>query len=239
LGHRVNRRPRNMSARDIVVLVSDLDAYAPYLKGIVTSAPYKLPFSIADESMQTQNGLVGALSALFDLTEENFTAENVLQLLDWEYIKNRFALSDATLIRKVVNDANVRFGIEGNLSDDTVHVSWMNGIHRIMYGICMVSDDEYQSDSYRFYPMDRVEGDESLELIRFSHFVTVLSANIRDRYAERTLVEWGDYILSTVSNIIYQSEDDDNEHFQPLADYVKKINVISENVPEKVGFDVF
>ena len=239
LVHLVNSRPNNLSARDIVVMVSDIDAYAPYIKGIFTSAPYKLPFSIADESMQTQNGLVGALSALFDLTEENFTAENVLQLLDWEYIKNRFALSDATLIRKVVNDANVRFGIEGNLSDDTVHVSWMNGIHRIMYGICMVSDDEYQSDSYRFYPMDRVEGDESLELIRFSHFVTVLSANIRDRYAERTLVEWGDYILSTVSNIIYQSEDDDNEHFQPLADYVKKINVISENVPEKVGFDVF
>lgn len=239
LVHLVNSRPNNLSARDIVVMVSDIDAYAPYIKGIFTSAPYKLPFSIADESMQTQNGLVGALSALFDLTEENFTAENVLQLLDWEYIKNRFALSDATLIRKVVNDANVRFGIEGNLSDDTVHVSWMNGIHRIMYGICMVSDDEYQSDSYRFYPMDRVEGDESLELIRFSHFVTVLSANIRDRYAERTLVEWGDYILSTVSNIIYQSEDDDNEHFQLLADYVKKINVISENVPEKVGFDVF
>src|SRR5690606_2547636 len=100
LVHLVNSRPNNLSARDIVVMVSDIDAYAPYIKGIFTSAPYKLPFSIADESMQTQNGLVGALSALFDLTEENFTAENVLQLLDWEYIKNRFALSDATLIRK-------------------------------------------------------------------------------------------------------------------------------------------
>src|SRR5690606_15913943 len=212
---------------------------APYIKAIFTSSPYKFPFSIADESVQSQNGLVGALSAVFDLSEENFTAENVLQLLDWQYIKHRFDILDATLIRKVVNDANVRFGIEGNLSDDTIHVSWMNGINRIRYGICMVGEEEYQGDKHSFYPLDRVEGDESHQLIRFSHFVKVLSSNIRDRKAERTLVEWGDYIISTATNIIYHADEEEDEHFQLLIDYVKKLNLISENIEEKVSFDVF
>ena len=239
LVHLVNNRPNNLSSRDIVVMVSDIDAYAPYIKAIFTSSPYKFPFSIADESVQSQNGLVGALSAVFDLSEENFTAENVLQLLDWQYIKHRFDILDATLIRKVVNDANVRFGIEGNLSDDTIHVSWMNGINRIMYGICMVGEEEYQGDKHSFYPLDRVEGDESHQLIRFSHFVKVLSANIRDRKAERTLVEWGDYIISTATNIIYHADEEEDEHFQLLIDYVKKLNLISENIEEKVSFDVF
>src|SRR5690606_16600070 len=152
--------------------------------------------------------------AFLDLSEENFKAEEVLQLLEWTYIRKRFNIDSIDLIRKIVNEANIRFGIEGDVSNDTVHVSWLNGIDRIMYGICMLGEEEYEKNEHSFYPIDLVEGDQAFELIRFSHFVKVLIAGVREKKQDRTILEWGDYILQIVSNLIYQSEDDEDEDLQ-------------------------
>jgi len=235
----VSQEPRQLSPRDIVVMVSDIDAYAPYIKAIFKTAPYTFPFTVADESIQFTDGLIGALHAFLNLNEEHFKAEDILQLLEWSYIRNRFKIENIELIRMVVNEANIRFGIEGNTSDDTIHVSWLNGLNRIMYGICMYGVDEYQLSDQSFYPLDCVEGEQAFELIRFSHYVNVLIESIKEHQKDRTLIEWGDYILKVISNIIYQSEEDDNEDYQLLINYIKKLNLISENVQEKISYNVF
>ena len=235
----VNQQPGHISPRDIVVMVSDIDAYAPYIKAIFHSAPYKFPFTIADESIQSVDGLIGALHSLLELNEENFKAEEVLQLLEWSYIRKRFNIVNTELIRSVIDEANIRFGIEGKVEDDTIHVSWLNGLDRIMYGICMLGDEEYIVNNHSFYPLNRIEGEQAFELIRFSHFVKVLISIVNDQKKDRTLIEWGDYILQAVANLIYQSEDEDDEDYQLLINYVKKLNLISENVQEKISFHVF
>src|SRR5690606_17541605 len=109
---------------------------APYIKAIFNAAPYSFPFTIADESIQSSNGLFSALQALMALHEENFKAEEVLQLLELSAIRKRFQITDIELIRKVVRAANIRFGITGSRRDDTITVSWLNGLNRIIYGIC-------------------------------------------------------------------------------------------------------
>lgn len=238
LVHLVNQNPGSLSPRDIVVMVSDIDTYAPYIKAIFRSAPYSFPFTIADESIQSSDGLIGALHAILSL-EESFKAEDILQLLEWGYIRNRFKIENIELIRRVVDEANIRFGIEGNLADDTVHVSWVNGLNRVVYGISMKVEEEYELNEYSFYPLDIVEGEQAFELIRFSHFVEVLIETIREQQKDRTLIEWGDYILRVVSNLIFQSEEEVNDDYQLLINYVKKLNLISDNVQEKVSFHVF
>src|SRR5690554_3102195 len=238
LVHLVDQNPGSLSPRDIVVMVSDINIYAPYIKAIFRSAPYSFPFTIADESIQASDGLIGTLHALLSL-EDSFKVEDILQLLEWSYIRNRFKIENIELIRKVVNEANIRFGIEGNIADDTVHVSWLNGLKRVIYGICMIVDDEYELNEYSFYPLDIVEGEQAFELIRFSHFVEVLIETVREQQKDRTLIEWGDYILRTVSNLIFQSEEEVNDDYQLLINYVKKLNLISENLQEKISYNVF
>ncbi len=114
LVHLVTTSPSQFSARDMVVMVSDIDLYAPYIKAVFTSAPYQFPFTIADESFSATDNLFTALQSILSLTEENFGAEEVLQLLDSEYIRKRFSLINKEWIRKVVNLANIRFGITGD-----------------------------------------------------------------------------------------------------------------------------
>ncbi|TCK85112.1 exodeoxyribonuclease V subunit gamma [Albibacterium bauzanense] len=238
LVHLVNQDPGSLSPRDMVVMVSDIDTYAPYIKAIFKSAPYSFPFTIADESIQSSDGLIGALHAILNL-EESFKAEDILQILEWSYIRNRFNIEDIELIRRIVDEANIRFGIEGNISDDTVYVSWLNGLNRVVYGISMKIDEAYELNDYSFYPLDIVEGEQAFELIRFSHFVEVLVETIREQQKDRTLIEWGEYILRLVSNLIFQSEEEVNDDYQLLINYVKKLNLISENIQEKIGFHVF
>jgi len=228
-----------LSARDIVVMVSDIDAYAPYIKAVFNSARYKFPFTIADESFTISDNLFSALQSVLALGEDNFKAEEVLQLLDSKYIRTRFSISDPHLIRKAVDKANIRFGIEGRMEDETIYVSWKNGIRRIMYGICMSGGDEYNVDGYTTYPLDIAEGEDSFELIRFCHFAEVLISTIEDRKQVRTISEWGEYIEQVVDKLIYQEEDNTDEDYQLLLRNLEKLYVLIEVVPDKISFDVF
>lgn len=238
LVHMVNQNPGMISPRDIVVMVSDIDIYAPYIKAIFKSSPYAFPFTIADESIQSSDGVIGALHGVLNL-EESFKAEDVLQLLEWSYIRDHFKIENLELIRRVVDEANIRFGIEGELSDDTVYVSWINGLNRIIYGISMLLDEEYISNGSGFYPLDIIEGEQAFELIRFSHFIEVLIETIEERQNDRTLIEWGDYILKLTSNLIFESDEEVNDDYQLLINYVKRLNIVSETMQERISFYVF
>jgi len=239
LVHLVDQKSETLSARDIVVMVSDIDAYAPYIKAVFNSAQYKFPFTIADESFTISDNLFSALQSVLALSEDHFKAEEVLQLLDSNYIRKRFSISDLDLIRRAVDKANIRFGIEGRKEDETIYVSWKNGIRRIMYGVCMSGEDEYNVDGYSTYPLDIAEGEDSLELIRFCHFAEVLISTIEDRRYVRTITEWGDYIEQVVDKLIYQTEDNNDEDYQLLLENLKKLYVLNDIVQDKISFDVF
>jgi exodeoxyribonuclease V gamma subunit len=239
LVHLVDKKSEELSARDIVVMVSDIDAYAPYIKAVFNSAQYKFPFTIADESFTVSDNLFSALQSVLALSEDNFKAEEVLQLLDSNYTRKRFSIWDLELIRKAVDKANIRFGIEGRKEDETIYVSWKNGIRRIMYGICMSGEEEYSLDSYTTYPLDIAEGEDSFELIRFCHFAEVLISTIEDRRHLRTITEWGEYIEQVVDKLIYQAEDNSDEDYQLLLKNLEKLYVLNDVVKDKISYDVF
>lgn len=235
----VDTTPNHYSPRDIVVMVPDIDLYAPYIKAIFNSAPYKFPYTIADERLDQENSLFGAIKAFLDLNTDSLKAEDVLQLLDFDYIKKRFQLSNISLLRKAVDLANIRFGIHGERVNDTIHVSWLNGLNRIMYGICLYSEDEYCLNNDCFFPVDLGEGETAEELIRFTHFVSVLIDSLTQQHKHRTLAEWGDYIIAVVDNLIYFTEEVEDQDYQVLLTYVEKLNVLVSNVDEKVGYAAF
>lgn len=235
----IDQRGEALSARDIVVMVTDIDAYAPYIKAIFNSAPYKFPFTIADESFTISDNLFSALQSVLALSEENFKAEEVLQLLDSNYIRKRFSISDIELVRKAVDMANIRFGIEGRKEDDSIYVSWKNGIRRIIYGLCMSGEDEYMVDDYLTYPLDIAEGEDSFELIRFCHFAEVLISTIEERKSVRTITEWGEYIEQVVDKLICQAEESNDDEYQQLLQNLEKLYLLNEVVTDKISFDVF
>ncbi len=235
----VDKKEVKLSSRDIVVMVSDIDAYAPYIKAVFNNAPHQFRYTIADESFADGDNIFQALHAILLMNEGNFKAEAVMQLLDSSFIRSRFGIADVTRIRSIVNTANIRFGIEGNKQDQTHFVSWRYGIRRIMYGICMSGEEEYDEGPDSFFPLDILEGSSAQELIRFSHFIEVLINSIEQRNGNRSLSEWVNYVEQVLHNLVYEQDDDPNEDYTSLMQQLADYNMVNRYMADEVAFDVF
>lgn len=239
LVHLIDQRKELLSPRDIVVMVSDIDAYAPYIKAVFSNAPYKFPYTIADENFTSTDTISNALHALLSINEHNFKAEAVLQILDSGYIRKRFGITDLQLIRDMVNKANIRFGMDGEAADDTIYVSWEYGIRRMMYGICMLGEEEYGSGMESFYPLDSIEGAASYEIIRFCHFVEILMNSIRERRRNRTIAEWVVYMEYVLENLVWDPEEGTVEDYELLLSQLGKYNLLTPLLTEVISYEVF
>jgi exodeoxyribonuclease V gamma subunit len=239
LVHLVDKRKEELSPRDIVIMVSEIDSYAPYIKAVFNNAPYPFRYTIADESYSDGDNLFTALHAVLLLNEESFTSEAVLQLLDSSYVRTRFGIADLDRIREVVDAASIRFGMEGSRDDDTYLVSWVNGLRRIMYGICISGGERYGEGDDAFYPVDIVEGGEALAIIRFCHFVEVLMDFIRQRKVDRPIAGWVSHVESLVQNLLFEPGEEPDEHYELLVRQLSNLNLAGEYMPEPVAFGVF
>ena len=239
LVHLVDKKGEDLSTRDIVLMVTDIDTYAPFIKAVFGNAPYPFRYTIADESFAGNDNLFFALQAILMLTEENFKAEEVMQLLDFTCIRKRFALTDIIHIRSIVDAATIRFGLDGNTDEQTNLVSWRYGIKRIMFGICMSGEPEYGEGANSFYPLDLVEGNASLELIRFCHFAEVLMSSIENRKVSRSVAEWIVYVEQLLRNLVFEPAEDTDEDYNVLLRELSGYNAINEYMNDKVSFDVF
>lgn len=239
LVHLVDKRKETLSPRDIVVMVSNIDTYAPYIKAVFGNAPYRFRYTIADESYSDGDNLFTALHSILLIKDEHFTSEEVLQLLDSSFIRKRFGISDLDRIREVVDAASIRFGMEGSREDDTYLVSWTYGLRRIMYGLCMSGGERYGEGENAFYPVDIVEGGESLSIIRFCHFVNVLMDFIRQRDTHRSIADWVLYTESLVHNLIFEPGEEPDEHYELLIRQCASLNLAAQYMPDAIAFEVF
>lgn len=235
----VDQKKEALSPRDIVVMVSDIDSYAPYIKAVFKNAPYQFYFSIADESFSTNDTIAAALIGLMEINTQNLKAEDVLQLLDFGYIRKRFGITDLALIRKVVDSANIRFGVDGDLLDDSVYVSWNYGLQRIIYGICMSGDEEYFTENSSLYPLDIVEGAQSYEVIRFVHFVQVLISSVTEREKNRTISDWVKYVEKLLVDLVFDPGENADDDYAMLLKQLEKYNAVNDFVAEEIAYPLF
>jgi exodeoxyribonuclease V gamma subunit len=239
LVHLVNYHKVEISPRDIVVMVSDIDTYAPYIKAVFDNSPYKFRFKIADTSLTQGDNIYSALQQILKLNEQNFTSESVMQLLDSAYIRSRFRIIDVDRLRIIVHSAGIRFGMEGRKEDETDLVSWIYGLKRIMYGLCMSGGHEYTDGKDTLYPLDIAEGTEAWEIIRFCHFAEVLMSSVKSRRRERSIGDWVKYVEDVVHDLVFLPEDEANEDYAVLIEKLSKYNELNELMEESVAYEIF
>jgi exodeoxyribonuclease V gamma subunit len=239
LVHLIDKKNEPLSSRDIIVMVGDIDLYASYIKAIFDNAPDRFKYTIADESYASSDSISNALHAVLSVTEQSFTAEVVVSLLDFSFIRERFGITDIPRVRNIVNEANIRFGIEGNLTDDSFYVSWKYGLKRIMYGICMSGANEYGDGEESFYPLDIVEGSTSHEVIRFVHFAEILVDALKERKQAKTIAGWVEYVDTVLHNFVCNKEEITDEDYGVLLNQLEDYNSSGELFTEEISYEVF
>jgi len=237
----IDRKGVNISPRDIVVMVSDIDYYAPYIHAVFGNGPQYIPYTVADETITSGNNMFSALKAILNIDTTTFKAEAVLELLDSVYIKKRFKFNDISAVRDAVRQAGICFGTDNESADETYLVSWNYGLKKILYGLCIGgSPTDFKVGDQELIPLDSAEGAEGIERIKLVYFVKVLQFWLKERNTEKTIAEWSVYLKDVLENMVFESgeqDDDDYPKFVSFMDNLASLDEITQHI--KVSFEVF
>ena len=163
--------------KDIIVMVSDIDLYTPYIQAVFDNAPYNVPFSIADRSFRGKDNIIGILNQILSLSYEDLSSEDVIQLLEFEPIRQKYGINNIAMIRTIIDQALIRTGVTGNQSDETFLVSWNYGMEKILLGYAIKTSEMIYSAGHNFpiIPLDIIEGEYAVQAFRLKVFVDDLT----------------------------------------------------------------
>ena len=236
----VEARPGEIAPRDILVLCSNIDVYAPYIQAVFDNAPYTFPYTISDEKVSQGQNLFGQLQHLLQLEEESMIAEEILDLAESKFIRRRFGISNTTLIRETLQAANIRRDIAGQQQNDTRLVSWEYGLQRIAYGWCISGSPLYNTpEGDTLIPLDSIEGDNIFELVRLHALVKELITHLEERKRNRPVGEWINYVRAMITDIFSINEEEDGDDYQELIVHLDQYATYAEDVTDAVSYEVF
>lgn len=138
-------RDATLQPRDIVVMVPDINAYAPVIEAVfgqhAADDPRRIPFSITDRVLSQQLPMAQALDFLLALPEARCTASELMALLGVPAVRHRIGLPEAQLplLGQWIRESNVRWALDaehrGAFAGHTVDQNtWVFGLERMLLG---------------------------------------------------------------------------------------------------------
>jgi exodeoxyribonuclease V gamma subunit len=187
--------------RDIVVMIPDLERYAPLVDAVFGSAPPErfLPYAIADRRRSLAEPLVAAFLAWLAAARGRFTRSALLDLLEVPAVRRRFGIDDEALpeIRRFLDRAGVHWGRDGahwrslGLPVSATHVeqpgTWRFGLDRLLLGYALGNGAEPFAG---VAPVDGIDDGNAEALAALVAFASALDAAADDFAGSRTLAAW-------------------------------------------------
>ncbi|WP_231517346.1 exodeoxyribonuclease V subunit gamma [Candidatus Erwinia haradaeae] len=138
-----------LSAHEILVTAVDIDIYTPFIQAIFSNASSNryIPFSISNSRISKKNLSIKTFSALLNLLDGRFIAEEVWSILEVPVVASRFSINQQGLIilRRWIVESGIRWGLdEDNIRDldfpMTSQNTWHFGLKRMLLGYAMNSE---------------------------------------------------------------------------------------------------
>ncbi|WP_439257701.1 exodeoxyribonuclease V subunit gamma [Lonepinella sp. BR2271] len=257
------QRDSQLTPKDIVVMVADIDRYAPYIQAVFGQYQRKsqdkqglwgednryIPFSISDQTLSESDVLLATFLYLLRLKESQFGAEEVLALLDIPAIRQRFgiALDELENVRHWVKDSGIRFGLEKSTEQGPNFNAWQAGLENMLLGFAMREENGiWQQDQLGFdnsYGLkSRLVGALNAFIAQLSHWHYVLSQphSMRDWQRELTALLTDFFMPESHTQEMYQHIEASIEQVSQLlqdlhVDQALTAEVIAEVLTEKLN----
>ncbi|SFM24283.1 exodeoxyribonuclease V subunit gamma [Halopseudomonas yangmingensis] len=139
-------RDPNLRPRDVIVMLPEVDTYAPHIQAVfgqyAADDPRYIPYTLADQNQRGREPLLIALEHLLQLPHSRLPVSEVLDLLDVPALRNRFGLeeSDLPTLQRWIEGAGIRWGLDQQrrsargLPAGLEHNSWRFGWRRMLLG---------------------------------------------------------------------------------------------------------
>ncbi|MDC9580054.1 exodeoxyribonuclease V subunit gamma [Xenorhabdus sp. PR6a] len=186
----------SLMPRDIIVMMADIDNYAPYIQAVFGNAPDDryIPFAISDRKVGQAHPVLQAFISLLDLPQSRFTAEQVLALLEVPALANKFAIQEdgLRLLRRWVKESGICWGLD----DDNIAAlslpatgqnTWRFGLTRMLLGYAM---DSHAGPWNDVLPYDESSGLAAELAGQLAEFLMALNRWRKILSEEQRLTDW-------------------------------------------------
>jgi exodeoxyribonuclease V gamma subunit len=214
-----------LSPQDILVMLTDIEAYAPYIKGVFDDAEPgapAIPYTLADRGARQESALIDGFIALLQLSSGRLTATGVADFFETEAVHRRFGVLEEELeqVRLWIQNAAIRWGRNGEhrtqlgLPRFKEH-TWEYGCNRLLLGYAMADGENVLVQDH--LPCEGIEGTATALLGRWLDFLRQLYAALDELAKPNTLEGW-----STVLNRVFEAL------FQPALGEERAVNAIGQ-----------
>lgn len=164
-----------LKAKDILVMLPDVDTYAPYIEAVFASAESKirLPWALSDQSLSQENPIIESFLQLLNLSNSRVSASDVMALLEVQAIRQAFAIEEHDLqqIQTWIDSAFIRWGVDGaskqqfNLPENDLN-TWAKGLRQLQLGFLLPDEGLGigQGDN-QDWPISAVENNQQAVLL--------------------------------------------------------------------------
>ncbi len=203
---------------DVLVLVPDVEVYAPLIDAVFGTAPKDrhIPYAVADRPRSAEAATARAFRAMLALPEGRLEAEQVLALLEFSPVARRFGIGagDIPALRAWIRQAGIRWGRDETtrtrlgLPPARAH-SWRAGLERLFLGYAMAGDGAQLFAGT--LPVDGVEGSDAMLAARLARFAESAFALDETLRANRSLRGWSEALAGMLDDFFAPDEDEVSE----------------------------
>jgi exodeoxyribonuclease V gamma subunit len=179
----------------VLVLVPDIERYAPFAHAVFGPVQDHLPFHIADKSPAKGLPLCTSLFAVLQLAQERLEVHDVLHLLEQPAVQQRFGIfaNDLPSLRSRCERAGIRWGLDGEARARQFQVppfddnAWRPGLQRLLLGTA--TGPVHDLVLGQLPVADATSGRDEL-LLRFLHFTDTLWAQLQALQQPQPPAQW-------------------------------------------------
>lgn len=209
----------SLQPKDVMVMMPDVDQYAPYIKAVFGRLPRHdkryIPFTIADQGQRHRHPMLIALETLLAAPQQRFTHSDLFDLLHVPAIQQRFGLDeqDVEQLQSWTTEAGARWGLDAQhrqalgLSTTFEENSWLFALKRMLYGYAAgdVCGEPWQG----IEPYAEVAGIQAKAAGGLSLFLEHLQQYWQVLSEARSMTAWYSLLQQLLDDFFAPSDDND------------------------------
>ncbi|MCC5857927.1 MAG: exodeoxyribonuclease V subunit gamma [Ectothiorhodospiraceae bacterium] len=224
------RRNPELRPRDVIVMVPDINGFAPAIEAVFgqyrKDDPRHIPYQVSDRQLRHRAPLLVALEQLLSLPRLRFRASEVLELLEVPALRTRFAVQEGDLpvLQRWVRGANIRWGLHArqraslDLPEHTDTHSWRFGLQRMLVGYAVGEADWNLSDWDGVVPYAEVAGLQAELVGALFRLVETLDHHREAMEASRSPGDWAEHLRTLLEDCFEPVEKQDVQLLERLRD---------------------
>jgi exodeoxyribonuclease V gamma subunit len=218
-----------LRARDVIVMVPDIEAYAPHIQavfGLHDAADSRaIAYTIADRGKRHVDPLLHVLEQLLQISRSRFSVSDFMDLLEVPAVRNRFGIGEdqLPLLHTWIRGVNIRWGLHDEqrqtlglpaAAAGAAQNTWLFGLRRIVLGYAVGA----KGDSWNgIEPYDDIGGLDAALLGPMVDLIDTLERSWRLLGEPAAPAQWGERLQDLLQAFFLPEETGDAYTLQRLT----------------------